>query len=50
MTTTQSIQPRVRTIDGLTIRYTESEPRSEHALLLSPWPESIYSYYYCVIS
>jgi pimeloyl-ACP methyl ester carboxylesterase len=44
MTSTQSIQPQVRTIDGLTIRYTESEPRNEHALLLSPWPESIYSY------
>ena len=46
MTTTlsQSIQPRVRTIDGLTIRYAESEPRDTHALLLSPWPESIYCY------
>jgi pimeloyl-ACP methyl ester carboxylesterase len=46
MTTTlsQSIQPQVRTIDGLSIRYAESEPRDDHALLLSPWPESIYSY------
>src|SRR5262249_15419814 len=24
--------------------YAESEPRDAHALLLSPWPESIYSY------
>jgi pimeloyl-ACP methyl ester carboxylesterase len=40
----QSIQPRVRIIDGLSIRYAESEPRDNHALLLSPWPESIYSY------
>lgn len=40
----QSIQPQVRTIDGLSIRYAESEPRDGHALLLSPWPESIYSY------
>ena len=40
----QSIQPQVRTIDGLSIRYAESEPRDDHALLLSPWPESIYSY------
>lgn len=46
MTTTssQSIQPQVRTIDGLSIRYAESEPQGDHALLLSPWPESIYCY------
>jgi hypothetical protein len=43
MTKIQAIEPRVRAIDGLTIRYTESEPRKEHALLLSPWPESISS-------
>jgi pimeloyl-ACP methyl ester carboxylesterase len=40
----QSIQPQVRTIDGLSIRYAESGPRDDHALLLSPWPESIYCY------
>ncbi|WP_161966206.1 alpha/beta fold hydrolase [Steroidobacter cummioxidans] len=40
----QSIRPQVRTIDGLSIRYAESEPRDDHALLLSPWPESIYAY------
>ena len=46
MTTTlsQSIQPQARTIDGLSIRYAESEPRDDQALLLSPWPESIYCY------
>jgi serine O-acetyltransferase len=46
MTTTSSqlIQRRVRTIDGLSIRYAESEPRDDRALLLSPWPESIYCY------
>ena len=46
MTTTlsQSIQPHVRTIDGLSIRYAESEPRDDHALLLSPWPESIHAF------
>src|SRR5262245_36774297 len=46
MTTTssQSIQPQVRTIDGLSIRYAESEPWNDHALLLSPWPESLYCY------
>jgi pimeloyl-ACP methyl ester carboxylesterase len=43
-TLSQSIQPHVRTIDGLSIRYAESEPRDDHALLLSPWPESIYCY------
>src|SRR5262245_36400934 len=39
-----SIRPQVRSIDGLSIRYAESEPRAERALLLSPWPESIYAY------
>ena len=39
----QSIQPQVRTIDGLSIRFAESEARDDHALLLSPWPESLYA-------
>lgn len=43
-TVSQSIRPQVRTIDGLAIRFAESEERDDHALLLSPWPESIYSY------
>ncbi|MFL5493056.1 MAG: alpha/beta fold hydrolase [Gemmatimonadales bacterium] len=43
-TLSQSIRPQVRTIDGLAIRYAESEPRKDHALLLSPWPESMYCY------
>jgi pimeloyl-ACP methyl ester carboxylesterase len=43
-TLSQGIRPQVRTIDGLAIRYAESEPRADHALLLSPWPESIYCY------
>jgi pimeloyl-ACP methyl ester carboxylesterase len=43
-TFSQSIQPQVRSIDGLSIRYAESEPRDDHALLLSPWPGSIYCY------
>jgi pimeloyl-ACP methyl ester carboxylesterase len=42
--TTPLSQLQFRTIDGLSIRYAESEPRDEHALLLSPWPESIYCY------
>src|SRR5579864_9242930 len=39
----QTIRPQTRTVDGLSIRYAESEPRDEHALLFSPWPESIYA-------
>jgi pimeloyl-ACP methyl ester carboxylesterase len=36
------IQTRFRTIDGLSIRYAESpHQRSDHALLLSPWPERL---------
>src|SRR4029434_10779167 len=31
-------------IDGLKIRFAESEDRSEHALLLCPWPESLYAF------
>jgi pimeloyl-ACP methyl ester carboxylesterase len=39
------IRPRYRTVDGLSIRYAESDgPRHDVALLLSPWPESLYSY------
>jgi pimeloyl-ACP methyl ester carboxylesterase len=38
------IRPQIRTIDGLSIRYAETEQRSDHALLLSPWPESIYAF------
>ena len=38
------ITPQVRQIDGLAIRYAESEPRDISAILLSPWPESIYTF------
>ena len=41
---TDEIRPQHRTIEGLSIRYAESEPRSDQALLLSPWPESIFCY------
>jgi pimeloyl-ACP methyl ester carboxylesterase len=44
VTSSQTIQTQFRTIDGLSIRFAESEERGDHALLLSPWPESIYSY------
>jgi pimeloyl-ACP methyl ester carboxylesterase len=39
-----SIQTRFRTIDGLSIRYAESENRDDHALLLCPWPESLFAF------
>jgi pimeloyl-ACP methyl ester carboxylesterase len=38
------IQPQFRTIDGLSIRFAESEDRDDHALLLSPWPESLFAF------
>jgi pimeloyl-ACP methyl ester carboxylesterase len=41
-----SIQPQFRTVDGLSIRYAESEDpgRGVHALLFNPWPESLYAF------
>jgi pimeloyl-ACP methyl ester carboxylesterase len=39
-----SIEPRFRTIEGLAIRFAESEDRDDHALLLSPWPESLFAF------
>jgi pimeloyl-ACP methyl ester carboxylesterase len=44
MAKTQEIMPRFRTIDGLNVRYAESAPRDADALLLSPWPESVYAF------
>ena len=38
------IQTQFRTIDGLSIRFAESEDRDDHALLLSPWPESLFAF------
>ena len=38
------IETQFRTIDGLSIRFTESEDRDDHALLLSPWPESLFAF------
>jgi pimeloyl-ACP methyl ester carboxylesterase len=38
------IQTHFRTIDGLSIRFAESEDRDDHALLLSPWPESLFAF------
>ena len=39
-----SFQMQFRVIDGLTIRFAQSEDRDDHALLLSPWPESLLAY------
>jgi pimeloyl-ACP methyl ester carboxylesterase len=38
------IQMQFRVIDGLTIRFAQSEDREDHALLLSPWPESLLAF------
>jgi pimeloyl-ACP methyl ester carboxylesterase len=38
------IETRFRTIDGLCIRFAESEDRNDHALVLSPWPESLFAF------
>src|SRR6476659_6548184 len=33
-----------RVIDGLTVRFAQSQDRDDHALLLSPWPESLLAF------
>jgi pimeloyl-ACP methyl ester carboxylesterase len=38
------IQTQFATIDGLSIRFAESEQRDDHALLLNPWPESLFAF------
>ena len=38
------IQPRFRTIDGLSVRFAESVDHDVHALLLSPWPQSLFAF------
>ena len=37
-------KPAFRTIDGVSIRFVESDRRNADALLLSPWPESVFAY------
>jgi pimeloyl-ACP methyl ester carboxylesterase len=39
-----SFQMQFRVIDGLTVRFAQSEHRGDHALLLSPWPESLLAF------
>jgi len=36
--------PTFRFIDGVKVRFVESDPRPSDALLLSPWPESVLAY------
>jgi pimeloyl-ACP methyl ester carboxylesterase len=43
-TSSASIRTQTRDIDGLSIRYAESKPREVDALLLSPWPESLFAF------
>src|SRR3984893_16569316 len=38
------METQFRTIDGLSIRFAEREEREYHALLLSPWPESLLAF------
>ena len=37
-------RPTFAPSNGLSIRFVESEPRNSDALLLSPWPESVFAY------
>jgi len=43
-TSLNTSQMQFRTIDGLSIRFAESDERDDHALLLSPWPESLLAF------
>jgi pimeloyl-ACP methyl ester carboxylesterase len=40
----ESFQMHFRVIDGLSVRFAESGDRDDHALLLSPWPESLLAF------
>ena len=42
--TSSPIKTKVKKIHGLSIRYAGSEPRDVSAILLSPWPESLYTF------
>src|ERR1700746_1892466 len=44
LSTRSPIKTQTRMIDGLSIRYAESEPRDVSAILLSPWPESLFTF------
>jgi pimeloyl-ACP methyl ester carboxylesterase len=38
------IRPQFTTIDGLSVRFAESGDGDQDAILLSPWPESVYAF------
>jgi len=38
------IRMQFRVIDGLSVRFAQSEDRDDHALLLNPWPESLLAF------
>ncbi|MET0900633.1 MAG: alpha/beta hydrolase [Mycobacterium sp.] len=38
------IEPAYTTIDGVSVRYADSATPGDDAILLSPWPESIYAF------
>jgi pimeloyl-ACP methyl ester carboxylesterase len=42
--TDSPIKTRTHTIDGTSIRYAESDSHDVSAILLSPWPESLYTF------
>ena len=44
VSTRSPIKTQARKIDGLSIRYAESKPRDVSAILLSPWPESLFTF------
>jgi pimeloyl-ACP methyl ester carboxylesterase len=39
-----AIEPRFVTVDGVDVRFAESESRDTDALLFAPWPESLFAY------
>src|SRR6185312_12231819 len=43
-TMTKAITPEFRTVDGLRIRYAEGGSGPRAAVLLSPWPESVFAF------
>lgn len=44
MSTSAALQPKHATIDGLAIRYAEGGIDGPPAILLAPWPESLYAF------
>jgi hypothetical protein len=40
----QLIHPQYATIDGLSIRFAEGGKAGRDAILLSPWPESVFAF------